>query len=253
MPRGCTTAAASEMFGETRHPSSKGGRDGTLVVVSPRPPLPRCPTIARSLQAALDDWQACEPQLRQVYEVLNSGAVDAQPFDQAACASPLPRAYQWPDGSAYIKPRRAGGASPQTPRCRPRSYTRPADVPGRFPDSFIGPRATRWWPTRPGASTRGRGHRGDRRRADGRHPCRGGEGDPPGDAGGTTSACNLIPNELAKGFGFFQSKPASAFSPVAVTPDDRRRGDAWKDARFISRWWCTSTTSSSQPGGPAST
>lgn len=81
----------------------QGGRDGTLVVV--RRDLARClpvPAIARTLQAALDDWQACEPQLRQVYEALNSDTVESQPFDQAACHSPLPRAYQWADGSAYI-------------------------------------------------------------------------------------------------------------------------------------------------------
>ena len=81
----------------------QGGRDGTLVVVSRD--LARCrpvPSIARTLQAALDDWASCEPQLRQVYEALNSGAVDSQPFDQTRCHSPLPRAYQWADGSAYL-------------------------------------------------------------------------------------------------------------------------------------------------------
>ena len=74
----------------------KGGRDGTLVVVNRA--LTHCrpvPAIARTLQAALDDWEALEPQLRQVYEALNSGAfTDPEPFDPAACHSPLPRAYQ---------------------------------------------------------------------------------------------------------------------------------------------------------------
>ncbi|HNF77571.1 MAG TPA: 2-keto-4-pentenoate hydratase, partial [Thauera aminoaromatica] len=117
----------------------QGGRDGTLVVVSRD--LTRCravPAIARSLQAALDDWQACEPPLRQVYEALNSGAVDAQPFDQAACASPLPRAYQWADGSAYINHvelvRKARNAE-----MPPSFYTDPLMYQGGS-DSFIGPR-----------------------------------------------------------------------------------------------------------------
>ena len=94
----------------------QGGRDGTLIVVNRS--LTHCrpvPAIARTLQAALDDWDACEPQLRQVYEVLNSGAFsDAMPFDPLLCHSPLPRAYQWADGSAYVNHvelvRRARGA-----------------------------------------------------------------------------------------------------------------------------------------------
>ena len=81
----------------------QGGRDGTLVVVSRD--LSRCravPAIARTLLAAMDDWATVEPQLRQVYEALNSGAIEGEPFDQAACHSPLPRTWQWADGSAYI-------------------------------------------------------------------------------------------------------------------------------------------------------
>ncbi|MGL4437125.1 MAG: fumarylacetoacetate hydrolase family protein, partial [Giesbergeria sp.] len=82
----------------------QGGRDGTLVVVSRD--LTRCqpvPAIARTLQAALDDWERCAPQLQQVSDALNAGqAPGAQPFDPAQCHSPLPRAYQWADGSAYL-------------------------------------------------------------------------------------------------------------------------------------------------------
>ena len=82
----------------------RGGRDGTLVVVNRG--LTHCravPAIARTLQAALDDWDAVEPQLRQVSEALNSGAfADPEAFDPGACHSPLPRAYQWADGSAYV-------------------------------------------------------------------------------------------------------------------------------------------------------
>lgn len=81
-----------------------GGRDGTLVVVSRD--LTRCqpvPEIASTLQKALDDWANVAPQLAAVYEALNAGAArHAQPFDPRACASPLPRAYQWADGSAYL-------------------------------------------------------------------------------------------------------------------------------------------------------
>ena len=82
----------------------QGGRDGTLVVVSRD--LTRCqpvPAIARTLQAALDDWERCAPQLQQVSDALNAGhAPEARPFDPAQCHSPLPRAYQWADGSAYL-------------------------------------------------------------------------------------------------------------------------------------------------------
>ena len=93
-----------------------GGRDGTLVVVSRD--LTRCqavPAIARTLQAALDDWEATAPQLAEVYTALNNGAArHAEPFDPALCHSPLPRAYQWADGSAYVNHvelvRRARGA-----------------------------------------------------------------------------------------------------------------------------------------------
>lgn len=117
----------------------QGGRDGTLVVVSRD--LQRCravPAIARTLQAALDDWEGCEPQLRQVYEALNSGAVESQAFDPSACHSPLPRAYQWADGSAYINHvelvRKARNA--EVPAS---FYTDPLMYQGGS-DSFIGPR-----------------------------------------------------------------------------------------------------------------
>ena len=118
----------------------KGGRDGTLVVVNRA--LTHCravPAIARSLQAALDDWEAVEPQLRQVYEALNSGAfTDPDLFDPAACHSPLPRAYQWADGSAYVNHvelvRRARGAE-----LPPEFWTDPLMYQGGS-DSFVGPR-----------------------------------------------------------------------------------------------------------------
>ncbi|AYH43487.1 fumarylacetoacetate hydrolase family protein [Azoarcus sp. DN11] len=206
----------------------QGGRDGTLVVVSRD--LTRCravPAIARTLQAALDDWGDCEPQLRQVYEALNSGAVDSQPFDEAACHSPLPRAYQWADGSAYLNHvelvRKARDS--EVPAS---FYTDPLMYQGGS-DSFIGPRDKvvadeRWGIDFEAEVTVVTGDVT--------------MGATPEEAAkairlvmlvNDVSLRGLIPNELAKGFGFFQSKPASAFSPVAVTPDEL--GDAWQDAK----------------------
>ena len=122
----------------------QGGRDGTLVVVNRS--LSHCrtvPAIARTLQAALDDWDVCEPQLRQVYEALNSGAFnDQMPFDPVLCHSPLPRAYQWADGSAYVNHvelvRRARGAE-----LPPEFWTDPLMYQGGS-DSFVGPCDPMW-------------------------------------------------------------------------------------------------------------
>jgi len=208
----------------------RGGRDGTLVVVNRA--LTHCrpvPAIARTLQAALDDWDALEPQLRQVYEALNSGAfTDPEPFDPAACHSPLPRAYQWADGSAYVNHvelvRRARGAE-----LPPEFWTDPLMYQGGS-DSFVGPRDPVWaldeaWGIDLEAEVAV--ITGDVKM-----------GATPAEAArairllmlvNDVSLRNLIPGELAKGFGFFQSKPASAFSPVAVTPDEL--GDDWRDGR----------------------
>ena len=117
-----------------------GGRDGTLVVVSRD--LSRCkavPEIARTMQAALDNWSAVEPQLRQVYAALNADqAVEAQPFDAAQCHSPLPRAYQWADGSAYVNHvelvRKARNAE------MPESFWHDPLMYQGGSDSFVGPR-----------------------------------------------------------------------------------------------------------------
>ncbi|NMG75335.1 fumarylacetoacetate hydrolase family protein [Aromatoleum diolicum] len=208
----------------------QGGRDGTLVVVSRD--LTRCQSvggIARTLQAALDDWDKVSAELELVYDMLNHGhARHAIAFDPALCHSPLPRAYQWADGSAYINHvelvRKARGAElPESFHTDPLMYQGGSD-------SFIGPRdaiiaASEDWgidfeaevavvtdDVRMGASADECAQRirllmlvND------------------------VSLRNLIPNELAKGFGFFQSKPASAFSPVAVTPDELGMG--WHDGR----------------------
>ncbi len=187
------------------------------------------PAIARCLQAALEDWDACEPQLRQVYEALNSGVFpDPLPFAPQACASPLPRAYQWADGSAYINHvelvRRARGAE------LPASfYSDPLMYQGGS-DSFIGPcddvvASPEWgvdFEAEVAVVT------GD--------VSMGADADAAARSirlvmlVNDVSLRHLIPAELAKGFGFFQSKPASAFSPVAVTPDEL--GSAWRGAKL---------------------
>jgi len=208
-----------------------GGRDGTLVVVSRD--LVTCqavPKIARTLQQALDDWDHVAPRMRQVYDQLNAGtAAGAESFIEEECASPLPRAFQWADGSAYINHvelvRKARGA--QVP---PSFYTDPLMYQGGS-DSFVGPcdpiavRSEEWG-------------------VDLEAEVAVVTGDVPMGAGleqaaqavrlvmlvNDVSLRNLIPKELEKGFGFFQSKPASAFSPVAVTPDEL--GDAWRDSKL---------------------
>ena len=208
-----------------------GGRDGTLVVVSRD--LVTCqavPKIARTLQQALDDWDHAAPRLLQVYDQLNAGtAAGAESFIEEECASPLPRAFQWADGSAYINHvelvRKARGA--QVP---PSFYTDPLMYQGGS-DSFVGPcdpiavLSEEWG-------------------VDLEAEVAVVTGDVPMGAGieqaarairlvmlvNDVSLRNLIPKELEKGFGFFQSKPASAFSPVAVTPDEL--GDAWRDSKL---------------------
>ncbi len=207
-----------------------GGRDGTLVVVNRA--LTHCravPHIARTLQAALDDWEAVVSPLRHVYAALNSGAFkDSDAFDPADCHSPLPRAYQWADGSAYVNHvelvRRARGA--ELPA---EFWSDPLMYQGGS-DSFVGPRDPVWaldeaW---------GIDLEAEVAVITGDVPM----GTTPAAAAqairllllvNDVSLRNLIPAELAKGFGFLQSKPASAFSPVAVTPDEL--GDDWRDGK----------------------
>ncbi len=208
----------------------EGGRDGTLVVVSRD--LTRCqrvPGIAATLQAALDDWVRCAPQLAETYVALNDGAArHAQPFDPGLCHSPLPRAYQWADGSAYVNHvelvRRARGAE-----MPPEFWTDPLMYQGGS-DSFVGPRD----PILAVSEDWGIDFEAEVAVITGDLPI----GAPPKRCAeairllmlvNDVSLRNLIPGELAKGFGFFQSKPASAFSPVAVTPDEL--GEDWRDGR----------------------
>lgn len=209
----------------------RDGRDGRLVVVSRD--LSRCvsvPEIAPTLQAALDDWDACAPALRAAYDRLNSGQDGAaRPFDPAQCHSPLPRAYQWADGSAYLNHvelvRRARNS--QVPES---FFTDPLMYQGGS-DAFIGPRD----PIVADTEDWGIDLEAEVAVITGDVPM----GTGPAQAADAirllmlvndVSLRGLIPGELAKGFGFFQSKPASAFSPVAVTPDEL--GPAWRDGKL---------------------
>jgi len=206
-----------------------GSRDGRLVVVR-RDNAVYAPadSIAPNLQAALDDWDRTEPLLRRLAADLEAGKVDSLPVEPEKFHAPLPRAYEWVDGSAYLNHvilvRKARGAEPPpTLREDPLVYQGGSghflgpteDIPLPDPDwgldfeSEVGvilgdtPRGTK-------ASEAGQYVRllvlvND------------------------VTLRNLIPSELAKGFGFFQGKPATAFGPFAITPDEL--GDAWKDGR----------------------
>lgn len=212
-----------------------GGRDGTLIVANRELSKGvRVSDIAHTLQTALEDWANAAPRLNRVYELLNESRAetingeDVFALDPAALAAPLPRAYEFVDGSAYL---------PHVERVR---RARGADVPESFytdplmyqavSAGFYGPRdpvlavsqdygidleaeivvvtddvPMAVTPAQAAAHIQLIGLVND------------------------VSLRNLIPNELAKGFGFLQSKPRSALSPVFVTPDEL--GDAWQDAK----------------------
>lgn len=207
-----------------------GTRDGKLVVVSRD--LTRATeafNIASSLQTALDDWAHLSPRLADLASQLEHGAVPSFRFHEHDCASPLPRAYQWADGSAYVNHvelvRKARGAE------MPESFwTDPLMYQGGS-DSFLGPRD----PVIMADEAWGIDMEGEVAVVTGDVPM----GAATQDARSLirlvmlvndVSLRGLIPADLAKGFGFFQSKPSSAFSPVAVTPDEL--GDAWDGAKL---------------------
>ncbi|MFT0172726.1 fumarylacetoacetate hydrolase family protein [Paraburkholderia mimosarum] len=208
-----------------------GTRDGQLIVVSrDLRSAAIADAIAPTLQRVLDDWRFYAPQLAELYDALNAGrARNAFSFDARNCMAPLPRAYQWADGSSYVNHvelvRRARGAEMPA-----EFWTDPLMYQGGS-DDFIGPCddivcaseafgidfeaevAVVTGDVSMGAS--------------------------PDEAlravrlvtlANDVSLRNLIPAELAKGFGFFQSKPASAFAPVAVTPDEL--GEHWREGRL---------------------
>jgi len=204
-------------------------RDGQLVVVSrDLTKAVAVPQVAATLQDALDDWSSAAPKLAEVAAALEQGNVkDSFAFDPARAMAPLPRAYHWVDGSAYVNHvelvRKARGAQ------MPESFWTDPLVYQGGSDDFIGARDDVPVPSEEYGIDL--------------------EGEiavitddvPMGTSRGTAfdhiklvmlvndwSLRNLIPGELAKGFGFYQSKPATAFSPVAVTPDEL--GTAWREA-----------------------
>ena len=206
-----------------------GSRDGRLVVVSRD--LQRATSaasVAPTLQAALDDWARAAPALAALARELEAGRAESFSFETTQALAPLPRAYHWVDGSAYVNHvelvRKARGATmPESFWTDPLVYQGGSD--DLLPPMADVPFASEDW---------GIDLEGEVAVVTDDVPM------------GTDAAIarkhirlimlvndwslrNLIPNELAKGFGFYQSKPATAFSPVAVTPDEL--GPAWKDGK----------------------
>ncbi|MEO8141382.1 MAG: fumarylacetoacetate hydrolase family protein [Sphingomicrobium sp.] len=210
--------------------SLKGGRDGRLVMVSDDLAYyADAAHIAPTLQSALDEWERVEPALRNLATDLEHGAIPRERFHEREAAAPLPRAYQWADGSAYVNHvalvRQARGAE------MPDSFWHDPLMYQGGSDAFLGPRddillADEAW---------GCDLEAEVVVVTGDVP----QGVSPADALGyvrlvgltnDVSLRNLIPGELAKGFGFFQSKPASSFSPVFVTPD--ALGSRWAEGKL---------------------
>jgi fumarylacetoacetate (FAA) hydrolase len=205
--------------------SLKDGRDGRLIVLSPDGARYVESRSARTLQAALDEWPAVEGGLRE--EALGA-RTDGVPLDRTRLDAPLPRAFEWVDGSAYLNHiilvRRARGAEP------------PADLTTN-PLVYQGGSGELLGPTEPLRLL------DERWGMDFEAEVCVVLGDVPPGTSATEAAPhirllmlandvtyrNLVPGELAKGFGFFQSKPATAFSPFAVTPDEL--GPAWRSGR----------------------
>jgi len=207
-----------------------GSRDGQLVVVARDLSSAHYATgICCHLQQALDDWNFVSPQLQDLYDTLNQGkARHAFPFDPRQFMAPLPRAYQWADGSAYINHVELVRAARDA--TVPESfYTDPLMYQGGS-DDFLGPCDDVVCPSEdmgidfeaeiavvtadvPMGATPERALDGVRLVM----------------LANDVSLRNLVPGDLAKGFGFLQSKPATAFSPVAVTLDEL--GDAWQKGR----------------------
>ncbi|EGU30758.1 hypothetical protein VIBRN418_17028 [Vibrio sp. N418] len=205
-------------------------RDGLLVVVNRA--MTHCiavPNIANTMQQLLDNWHQLETPLQAVYHALNQGEIEGIPFEPHRCESPLPRAYHWADGSAYVNHvelvRKARGAD------MPQSFWHDPLMYQGGSDTFIGPcddivfSSQEWgidFEAEVAVIT---------------------DDVPMGCSVeqseqtirllmlvNDVSLRGLIPAELGKGFGFYQSKPSSAFSPVAVTPDEL--GDAWREGKL---------------------
>jgi fumarylacetoacetate (FAA) hydrolase len=207
-----------------------GSRDGQLVVVSRDLSTAHYASgIATRLQQVLDDWNFVSPQLEDLYQTLNQGKPrHAFEFEPAKCMAPLPRAYQWADGSAFINHvelvRKARNA--EVPES---FYTDPLMYQGGS-DDFLGPTDAIVCPSEEfGIDFEAEVAVITADVAMGTSPDAALEGIRLLMLANDVSLRNLIPAELAKGFGFFQSKPATAFSPVAVTPDEL--GAAWQGGR----------------------
>lgn len=211
--------------------SLKEGRDGALVVV--KRDLSQAvlvEDIAPTLQNAIESWSICEPKLAEVAQALEAGKHgEAFDFDPAKADSPLPRAYHWVDGSAYVNHvelvRKARGAA------MPDTFWHDPLVYQGGSDDFLGPRDDIPVPS----EDMGIDMEAETAVITDDVPM----GTKAADAGkhikllmivNDVSLRNLIPGELAKGFGFYQSKPSTAFSPVAITPDEL--GDDYVDGTF---------------------
>jgi fumarylacetoacetate (FAA) hydrolase len=209
--------------------SLKQGRDGRLILVTRDLSRAVLAKAAETLQAALDDWTSVKPELFQEAEALEHGSAQgAFTFEEAACAAPLPRAYQWADGSAYVNHvklvRQARGAE------LPDSFWEDPLMYQGGSDSFLGPHD----PIELADEDWGIDLEAEIAVVTDDVPM----GVSPDAAMAhiqlvmlvnDVSLRNLIPGELAKGFGFFQAKPSTAFSPVALTPDEL--GEAWNDGK----------------------
>ena len=209
--------------------SLKHRRDGQLIVVNQAlSHYVDASHIAATLQAAIDNWATCQPLLESLYQQLEAGEINSQTFIPSDCASPLPRAYQWIDGSAYVNHvelvRKARNAEmPDSFWIDPLMYQGGSDA-------FLGPCddiqiASEQW---------GIDFEAEIAIIVDDVPMGVSEQDAAKHIQlvmlvNDVSLRNLIPAELAKGFGFFQSKPSSAFSPVAVTP--AMLGDQWRDGK----------------------
>lgn len=213
--------------------SLKHGRDGKLVVVSnDLAYFAEAALIAPTMQAALDDWARVAPALRNLAIDLEHAAIPRQRFHENDAAAPLPRAYQWADGSAYVNHvalvRQARGAE------MPESFWNDPLMYQGGSDCFLGPRD----PILIKDESWGCDLEGEVVVVTGDVPL-GASRDEALAAivlvglTNDVSLRGLVPSELAKGFGFFQSKPASAFSPVFVTPE--ALGDQWCDGKLHRR------------------
>lgn len=209
----------------------KNGRpDGQLVIVSrDLAKFVSAGRIAPTLQAALDDWENAAPLLENLAEQLNAGEVAGQSFDPAMALAPLPRAYQWIDGSGYLSHlervrSQTGSVDAQSSSSRPLIYQGGSDALSAATDSIVAPSddlaidfeaeiAVITGPVPMGCSKE--------------------------EAAGAirlVTLCNdvslrrLVADDLQNGFGFFHAKPSTSFAPIVATPDEL--GDAWRDNRL---------------------